>query len=178
MADQWLILVVLLPFPAVGTFPHAGVIRAANAILGDPLPVPTRPLRTGIPHPTAETPPAWGNPTPAVIRAVYVMLAGTAPADRRDTILNQIRKYTRLTWEGVKMDSCTKDVIVAYRVFVDGTRRPILEEPGGRQYVISDDDGTRTYGLWFIPPGECPKPLIVTNEDRHGPSQGSKLESF
>ena len=43
--------------------------------------------------------------------------------------------------------------------------RPIYEKPGGRRYVL-DDDGEPVYGVWFIPPEECDRPIIV--ESRPG----------
>jgi hypothetical protein len=52
------------------------------------------------------------------------------------------------------------DPIVAYVDFLDGIRRPVNEEIGGRQYVY-DDDGEKVYGVWCIPREECDRPIIV-----------------
>jgi hypothetical protein len=70
------------------------------------------------------------------------------------------------------------DTIVAYRLFTDRIRRPIFEEPSGRQYIISDDDGSRTYGVYFIPPEECLPTVILTEEERNAPTEGSNLDHF
>ena len=42
---------------------------------------------------------------------------------------------------------------------VDGSRRPVFEEPGGRQYVV-DDNGERVYGVWIIPP-DAEEPIVA-----------------
>jgi hypothetical protein len=52
---------------------------------------------------------------------------------------------------------------IAYFVAVGGEMRPIYEEHG-RQFVI-DDDGSRVYGVWFIPRDAADEPLIVTTAD-------------
>jgi hypothetical protein len=57
---------------------------------------------------------------------------------------------------------------VAYIEFTDGLRRPVFEEPDGRQYVL-DDDGEPVYGVWFIPREECDLPVIVRPDDRGSP---------
>jgi len=41
------------------------------------------------------------------------------------------------------------DPIIGYRLFLDGTRRPIFEQLDGRQYVLDDDD-ERVYGVWTL----------------------------
>jgi hypothetical protein len=58
------------------------------------------------------------------------------------------------------------DKLVAYRLFTDRVRQPIFEEPSGRQYIICDDDSSRWYGVWFIPPEECVIPVIVDMTDK------------
>ncbi len=40
------------------------------------------------------------------------------------------------------------DPIVAYILFTDGAKRPVYQEPSGKQYVI-DDEGEKVYGLDF-----------------------------
>jgi hypothetical protein len=50
--------------------------------------------------------------------------------------------------------------VVAVTDFADGVRRSVFEEPDGRQYVY-DNDGERVYGVWFIPPEGCDRPIIV-----------------
>jgi hypothetical protein len=45
--------------------------------------------------------------------------------------------------------------------FTDGVRRPVMQEPSGRQYV-EDADGDRVYGVWYMPRGQ-------TDEDLRGP---------
>ena len=52
------------------------------------------------------------------------------------------------------------DVVVAYREFADGSMRPAFEQPNKRQYVV-DDDGRPAFGVYFIPPEECPSGIIV-----------------
>jgi hypothetical protein len=53
------------------------------------------------------------------------------------------------------------DPIVAYRVFTDGTTRPVYEDWHGKQYVV-DEDGNRVYGVWFIPESDTVDlPIIV-----------------
>jgi hypothetical protein len=52
------------------------------------------------------------------------------------------------------------DVVVAYREFADGSMRPVFEQPSGRQYVTGDD-GHPAFGVYFIPPEECPSGVIV-----------------
>ena len=57
---------------------------------------------------------------------------------------------------------------IAYVWFVDGVKRPIFEEPNGRQYVI-DDDGEPVYGVWYVPPEVLAemfgdRPVIVDGE--------------
>ncbi len=54
--------------------------------------------------------------------------------------------------------------VIGYRHFVDGTTRPIYEEPLGRQYVLHED-GERDYGVWLIPEDECCLPIIVEARD-------------
>jgi hypothetical protein len=43
--------------------------------------------------------------------------------------------------------------------FADGPMRPVFVE-AGRQFVLAGD-GRRVYGVWFIPPGDVPSPIIV-----------------
>jgi hypothetical protein len=52
------------------------------------------------------------------------------------------------------------DPIIAYRLFTDGTTRPIYEDWHGKQYVV-DDDGRHVYGVWFIPESEDIEPPIL-----------------
>lgn len=52
------------------------------------------------------------------------------------------------------------DPIIAYADFLDGIRRAVFEEPGGRQYVI-DNDGEKAYGVWYIPREESDCLIIV-----------------
>jgi len=52
------------------------------------------------------------------------------------------------------------DVVVAYREFDDGSMQPVFEQPSGRQYVTGDD-GQPAFGVYFIPPEECPSGVIV-----------------
>jgi hypothetical protein len=40
---------------------------------------------------------------------------------------------------------------VAFIEFTDGVRRPVIEEPSGRQYVL-DGDGEPVYGIWAPAP--------------------------
>ena len=47
---------------------------------------------------------------------------------------------------------------LAHVRFADGSIRPVFEEDG-RQFV-TDNEGNRVYGVWFIPRGE-PVPFIV-----------------
>jgi hypothetical protein len=49
--------------------------------------------------------------------------------------------------------------VIDHRLFVDGTRKPLLEDARG-QYVLHDD-GERFYGVWLIPEDACDLPLIV-----------------
>jgi len=42
------------------------------------------------------------------------------------------------------------DPIIAYVRFVDGARRPVYLEAGGKQYVF-DDEGEKVYGVWYLP---------------------------
>jgi len=61
------------------------------------------------------------------------------------------------------------DPIIAYLTFVDGARRPVFEQPDGRQYVL-DDDGERVHGVWLIPPdGGVDLPLIVSAQQKRSP---------
>ena len=50
--------------------------------------------------------------------------------------------------------------LIGYRHFVDGTTRPIYEDPLGKQYVLYDDD-SRAYGVWMIPEDECCPSIVV-----------------
>lgn len=43
--------------------------------------------------------------------------------------------------------------IIAYVWFTDGVKRPVYQEPDGRQFVI-DGDGDKVYGVWYIPEEE------------------------
>jgi hypothetical protein len=52
------------------------------------------------------------------------------------------------------------DVAVAEVNFDDGSIRTAWETADGLQYV-EDDDGERVYGVWYIPPDESLKPIIV-----------------
>ncbi len=49
---------------------------------------------------------------------------------------------------------------IAYIECEDGTRRAVFEDFGGRQYLL-DDEGEPVYGVWYIPRGECDRPIIV-----------------
>jgi hypothetical protein len=42
--------------------------------------------------------------------------------------------------------------VIGYREFVDGTCRPVFENPTG-QYIV-DEDGQLTYGNWLVPHGK------------------------
>jgi len=53
----------------------------------------------------------------------------------------------------------SSDPIIAYREFSDGSMRPIFQD-GERQYVL-DDSGLLEYGVFYIPPEECPGGIIV-----------------
>jgi hypothetical protein len=53
-----------------------------------------------------------------------------------------------------------KDRLTGYRVYADGSGRPIDEQADGRQYGC-DDDGTAVYGVWLIPETEADLPVIV-----------------
>lgn len=52
------------------------------------------------------------------------------------------------------------NTVVAFVDFVDGLRGSVYEEPDGRQYVYNND-GEKSYGVWFIPREECDRPIIV-----------------
>jgi hypothetical protein len=54
---------------------------------------------------------------------------------------------------------------LASLLFTDGLWRVVWEEFDGKQYVITDDDGTREYGVWYIPhpDDEEPQPDIVAD---------------
>jgi hypothetical protein len=52
------------------------------------------------------------------------------------------------------------DRIIAYTGFSDGPRRPVYEQPDGRQYVVADD-GEFVLGVWFIPGDEADEPTVV-----------------
>jgi hypothetical protein len=56
-------------------------------------------------------------------------------------------------------------------LFADGLWRVVWEEPSGKQYVVVDDDGTREYGVWYIPQpaDEEPYPDAVVDELFRGP---------
>jgi hypothetical protein len=53
----------------------------------------------------------------------------------------------------------SSNLIIAYREFADGSMRPIFQD-GERQYVL-DDSGLPEYGVFYIPPEECPGRIIV-----------------
>jgi len=42
------------------------------------------------------------------------------------------------------------DQLVGYRPFPNGAKRPIFQQPDGRQYVL-DDGSSKEYGVWLIP---------------------------
>jgi hypothetical protein len=56
---------------------------------------------------------------------------------------------------------------VANVEFVDGERRPVMEEPDGRQYV-EDAEGGRVYGVWYMARGladeDSPRPDLIVDE--------------
>lgn len=49
---------------------------------------------------------------------------------------------------------------VARVEFLGGIMRPVFEDMDGRQWV-TDDDGERVYGVWFIPRDDTDTPLVV-----------------
>jgi hypothetical protein len=55
------------------------------------------------------------------------------------------------------------DSIIAYTTFLDGSKQPVFQELGGRQYVL-DNDSEQVYGTWFIPPEEAVPPIIVQSK--------------
>jgi hypothetical protein len=50
-------------------------------------------------------------------------------------------------------------------LFADSLWRVVWKESDGKQYVIVDDDGTREYGLWYLPhpDDEEPQPDIIAD---------------
>jgi hypothetical protein len=56
------------------------------------------------------------------------------------------------------------DPIIAYVLFTDGAKRPVYQEPGGKQYVI-DDEGEKVHGVWYLPPEERIGPDFVIGDD-------------
>ncbi len=50
---------------------------------------------------------------------------------------------------------------VAYRLFTDGSRRPVYDD-GERQWV--EDDDNRVYGVSFIPREVCDTPIVVGDD--------------
>lgn len=56
--------------------------------------------------------------------------------------------------------NASPDPVVAHVDFLDDVRRPVYEQPDGRQYVY-DNDGEQVYGVWFIPREEWDRPIIV-----------------
>lgn len=57
----------------------------------------------------------------------------------------------------------TDPPIVAYRILADGTRTPIYDDGKEQWYV--NEIGQRVYGVHFIPPDDCPKPLVVDDRE-------------
>ena len=52
------------------------------------------------------------------------------------------------------------DIAVAEVHFDDGSIRTASETGDGLQYV-EDDNCERVYGVWYVPPEDCPRPIIV-----------------
>ncbi len=52
------------------------------------------------------------------------------------------------------------DPIISYKLFDDGSIRPVFEQRDGRQYVL-DDDAERVYGSWILPDDGIDLPIIV-----------------
>jgi hypothetical protein len=51
---------------------------------------------------------------------------------------------------------------VAYQLFTDGTCKPVYDD-GERQWV-EEADGTRVYGVWYVPREECNTPVVVGDD--------------
>ena len=54
------------------------------------------------------------------------------------------------------------DPIVAYVFFTDGAKRPVYQEPSGRQYVFDEDE--KVYGVWYLPPEERLGPDLIVDD--------------
>jgi hypothetical protein len=54
--------------------------------------------------------------------------------------------------------------IIAFVLFTDGAKRPVYQEPSGKQYVI-DDEGEKVHGVWYLPPEERIGPDFVVGDD-------------
>ena len=48
---------------------------------------------------------------------------------------------------------------IAYQPFFDGTRKPVYDD--GKCRWVEEPDGTRVYGVWYVPREECDTPIIV-----------------
>jgi len=53
---------------------------------------------------------------------------------------------------------------VAYIEFTHGKMHPVYEDCDGRQYVL-DGRGQRVFGIWYIPPEDVDRPVIVDDRE-------------
>ena len=68
------------------------------------------------------------------------------------------------------------DEYVANILFTDGVWRPVYEHADGGQYV-TNADGDKVYGVWFIPPDE-PTPTVIVNMQARPLSGGFPYPRF
>lgn len=56
------------------------------------------------------------------------------------------------------MNQPAPDRVIGWRLFTDGTERPVYKDANGRQYVAADE-GRRVEGVWLLPAHE---PVVVS----------------